>query len=471
MKIRLKNIGIISDSSLEIKGLTVITGHNNSGKTTVGKVIYSLIDAVSNIQQKSRNDRYHYALAELDKANEEFSFRYSLKHGKDEIPNECLHIFFSENFSDDIDEEGIELYIRDLISELGKLNLHNEPYQSILEKYSHRQRLNQHSYMDTFEQEKANAVSILENALFHITRDPELINYTRQSISATLSVEFSGQIQPAALADVSSAIEVTDNDRLCFKIILHDNKICDSDTPVFESSPYKRAFFIDNPFILDEPAFRKVTRYTTANLSYVNESRILTHDNKLKFILNAQNTRSIFEEEIIDEHYKKIKEKIDYILPGNFTFSDGDRFYVCNNIKLKTSNLATGSKMFSIIKMLLEKGEIDKNTILILDEPEAHLHPKWQNMFAEILILLIKEIGCHILLTTHSPNFMLALDAYMRKYEAVELCNFYQTKHNENSPFVSYQCVNNCMDTIYEDFVSFLSDMKNLRNIYMHEQE
>lgn len=94
MKIRLKNIGIISDSSSEIKGLTVITGHNNSGKTTVGKVIYSLIDAVSNIQQKSRNDRYHYALAELDKAYEEFSFRYSLKHGKDEIPNECLHIFF-----------------------------------------------------------------------------------------------------------------------------------------------------------------------------------------------------------------------------------------------------------------------------------------------------------------------------------------------------------------------------------------
>ena len=44
MKIRLKNIGIIQDSTIDINGLTVITGQNNSGKTTVGKAIYSLID-------------------------------------------------------------------------------------------------------------------------------------------------------------------------------------------------------------------------------------------------------------------------------------------------------------------------------------------------------------------------------------------------------------------------------------------
>ena len=37
MDIRLKNIGIIKDSSIRLDGLTVITGANNSGKTTVGK--------------------------------------------------------------------------------------------------------------------------------------------------------------------------------------------------------------------------------------------------------------------------------------------------------------------------------------------------------------------------------------------------------------------------------------------------
>ena len=43
MELTLKNIGIIKDSTIKLDGLTVITGPNNSGKSTVGKVLYSLI--------------------------------------------------------------------------------------------------------------------------------------------------------------------------------------------------------------------------------------------------------------------------------------------------------------------------------------------------------------------------------------------------------------------------------------------
>lgn len=134
--------------------------------------------------------------------------------------------------------------------------------------------------------------------------------------------------------------------------------------------------------ILDEPAFHKRNKYTTTNISFVNESRYITHDNKLKFLLNSA-------------------------------------------------------------------------------------HPKWQNLFVEIIVLLVKEIGCHVLLTTHSSNFMLAIDAYMRKYEITQLCNFYQTEYIDNGPFVSYKCVNDSLDLIYQDFVTYLSDAKLLRNKYL----
>ena len=35
MQIKLENIGIVKNSSIELNGLTVITGKNNSGKSTV----------------------------------------------------------------------------------------------------------------------------------------------------------------------------------------------------------------------------------------------------------------------------------------------------------------------------------------------------------------------------------------------------------------------------------------------------
>lgn len=473
MNIHLKNIGIIENSNIEIKGLTVITGQNNSGKTTVGKVIYSLIDAVSNIEQKARNDKYIYAINQLEKAYDEFSFRYSLKRGKDDIYNECLKIFFANDYREHISTEKIDTYINDLIYELKHFDINEPVYQDILERYKrplNRTKNNQ----EKFENELNNAILILQETVEDITRDPELIDYTKQSINTTLLTEFSGQIQPAAINNIVSLIEVTNDDSMCFRFEIENNEICDSNYPIYENSPFKRSYLIDNPFIFDEPAFRRATKYTTSNASYVNESRILTHENKLKFLINRSLSKSIFEESIIDERYKRIKEKIDAVLPGEFAFSDGDRFYICDNVKLKSANLATGSKMFSIIKMLLENGEIDDSTLLVLDEPEAHLHPKWQNMFAELIVLLVKEIRCNILLTTHSSNFMLAIDAYMRKHEIVDLCNFYQTEHREDGYLVNYKCVNGSLNNIYKDFVTYLTDVKMLRDefsLYNEDEE
>jgi predicted ATPase len=122
--------------------------------------------------------------------------------------------------------------------------------------------------------------------------------------------------------------------------------------------------------------------------------------------------------------------------------------------------------MFSIIKLLLEKGNLNDDTMLILDEPEAHLHPEWQNSFAEMIVLLVKELGVNILLTTHSSNFVLALDAYMRKYEIETLTNFYRTKFNE-SGLVDYECINDNINLIYQDFLQYLSEVKVLRNKYL----
>ena len=67
MQINLQNIGIVKDSSIAIDGLTVITGKNNSGKTTVGKTLYALLDAVSDIQQKATSDKIVYIQSQIEK--------------------------------------------------------------------------------------------------------------------------------------------------------------------------------------------------------------------------------------------------------------------------------------------------------------------------------------------------------------------------------------------------------------------
>ena len=38
MKITIQNIGIISEAAVEVNGITLIAGPNDSGKSTIGKI-------------------------------------------------------------------------------------------------------------------------------------------------------------------------------------------------------------------------------------------------------------------------------------------------------------------------------------------------------------------------------------------------------------------------------------------------
>ena len=66
--------------------------------------------------------------------------------------------------------------------------------------------------------------------------------------------------------------------------------------------------------------------------------------------------------------------------------------------------------------MLLMNGAIEKNGTIVLDEPEIHLHPTWQAQLAEVIVLLQKEFGLHVLLTSHSPYFIRAIETYSVKH-------------------------------------------------------
>jgi predicted ATP-dependent endonuclease of OLD family len=472
LNIKIDKIGIIKNSSIDLNGLTVVTGQNNSGKTTVGKVIYSVIDAVSNMQQKSINDRYNYINAQLIKSLDSFNFNDSIKKKFSSVSPETLSLFFNIDYNQQIDPNNIISFLNNLLFDLKNFDISISPYVELV-KATTKRTDNTEKALNVFEESKNKAISIINKTITDINRDPDLIDFARQSINKTLNLEFSSQIQPVAMPDAISSILITDDGEVCFDIKIVDNKVVENKTPVYYKSKYKKTYFIDNPFILDDlsPRYFYPRFFDIEEDSMVNSRRIISHENKLRYVINSRQTKSILEENVINENLKNIKNKIDSIIPGEFISNSEGKFYVCNDVKLKTANLATGSKMFSIIKLLLQKGEIDDETMLILDEPEAHLHPSWQNKFAEIIVLLVKELHANILLTTHSPNFMLAIDAYMRKYEIADITNFYQTEHYSDDYLVEYHCVNDNIGLIYEDFVKYLTEMKQLRNSFLHSNE
>ncbi len=52
MKLVLKNIGKVQNATVEINGITVIAGENDTGKSTVGKALFSVFNGFYNIYKE-----------------------------------------------------------------------------------------------------------------------------------------------------------------------------------------------------------------------------------------------------------------------------------------------------------------------------------------------------------------------------------------------------------------------------------
>lgn len=93
-------------------------------------------------------------------------------------------------------------------------------------------------------------------------------------------------------------------------------------------------------------------------------------------------------------------------------------------------------KTFYLLKKLIENGTIEPNSPVILDEPEVHLHPEWQLVLAEIIVLMQKYMNLNFLINSHSPYFVRAIEVYSTKYAIDSKTKYYLAKiENDLSEF------------------------------------
>ena len=57
MKLRVENFAKIRQADISVDGITVIAGENDTGKSTIGKILFSLFNATSDIDEKIRDRR------------------------------------------------------------------------------------------------------------------------------------------------------------------------------------------------------------------------------------------------------------------------------------------------------------------------------------------------------------------------------------------------------------------------------
>lgn len=183
-----------------------------------------------------------------------------------------------------------------------------------------------------------------------------------------------------------------------------------------------------------------------------------------KKIFDNASKKTAVEEIIVNNKFQNIYEKISSVCSGEIVRSNQKEYSyksADSDKLLDVRNLSTGLKTFVILKTLLLNGGIEYNGVVILDEPEIHLHPEWQLLFAELIVLLHKEFDVHILLNTHSPYFLRAIQVYSAKYEIADKCRYYLSENSGNQAAITD--VSDDIERIYARLSKPLQDLEDER--------
>ena len=191
-----------------------------------------------------------------------------------------------------------------------------------------------------------------------------------------------------------------------------------------------KAIYIDDPYAID------------INFRYGHYGHNIGREqinNILSRLLHSSNSEDLVDKIIATDKYEDIENIIDSVIIGRLIENEKGEFTLQNDEfpdGISVSNISTGVKSFLIIKKLITDNIINEKDVIIFDEPEIHLHPEWQIRYAELIVLIQKYFNLTILLTTHSPFFLRAIEVFSKKYGTEDNCTYYMAKiKNENSIF------------------------------------
>jgi len=155
-----------------------------------------------------------------------------------------------------------------------------------------------------------------------------------------------------------------------------------------------------------------------------------------------------------------IKDKVTSLMGGEFKKDEMGRYYFDKDgERIELVNTATGIKYFGIFQVLSQNNYLNENTVLVLDEPEVHLHQKWQLEMAKIIVELVNK-GVKVLVNSHSPYMIDALKYYSDKENINS--NFYLAQKNSDDTS-TISDVTMDISPIFEKLTSPLRELRKMK--------
>lgn len=428
MTFTINNIGKIRHAEVKLDGITLVVGNNNTGKTTIGRALNTFYSALYKIDNEVESQRQSQAVRCLRGFYEKFRRPMGIGPATD------LVIAFVSQADDDGSLLREELFRR------FRPRASEEDIDNLIDRIKRIRSLSR----------KAIRHQIIADA-FDEVFSSQVLSFERTEIGL-VQCEIDGH---------KVSIELSE-----------EGAVHSSDINV-----QGRAFLINSPDMLDRwgvyrflGAGRQRSAFNAGLISALNNEDDLAKDNAVENLL-------------FSDRYSRFVTKIANIIGGHFNFDknnilhfeelqgqDGD---LLEKHSFELSNVSEGLKAFGVIELMLKYRLFKDGDILVFDEPEIRLHPAWQIKYAQIIVELQREFNLKVLITTHSSNFMMALQMYARMVNKDNKINVYRIKSAGGSGRYSKVVSEDPLDwdEAYMSFITAAQEMNELHDAAYNDQD
>lgn len=446
MRLILENINKIKNADIELNGLTVIAGANDSGKSTVGRVLFSVTKALINGLNNNDKDK-------IKSIKERFSSLHRRLSSIRTIDRKLLLDYFSPIET----SRKFEALLSS--ADANTASVQKELFKIVDEKSSIIESL------DIAPRHKSLALKDLIAIKNLLAESDDYGSRFRNEFQNQIESEFSYNI--CSVATECSEIHFY-SDYGSAKIKMKENEIIKGHLDKDFDYSLTDVTFVETPL-------------------YLHLMDALYRTSTYKELENKRATIGL-SFGMVSVHIKDLMDKLDYskYLHNNSLFSRMDSFDIESIIgghfvydkkskslllvkeergqtfRYSPVNVASGIKSFGLVQLLLEMDFINESKMLIWDEPENHLHPQWQIEFAHLLVKLAKS-GIPVVVSSHSPYFIQGIRYFSNEEKMDSYVNYYLAENEDGVDGLSE--IRNVTDDLNQVFVKLAEPLNQIMNL------
>jgi len=406
--VNVEDFRAVKKAELILDGITVVAGENGCGKSTLSKLLYYLF--------KTANEYEYYLVQEVQK-----KLNYAT-YVIDELVQKygLVKIEFSKDSQKNL---------------VGIFTPINDRLQAILRFLSNK------------EEERPLDLGLVKRFYFILESNYSLSFSYNQTVTMTkllneiesIIKEISNDAYNVLQARPSSIFDVVFEEYIGEQSALKTISISEYDYPIFNSTisqigrfqSIETFAYIDTPMTIGLDVFNK-------NFEHWHDLHFLLREYKGKIsngVLGTIQTEILNGNVVVENNISKR-----FIYKRN----DGKEFDLMS--------CATGVKSFAILQLLYKNGHLNDKTLLIIDEPEVHLHPQWIVEYARLMVLLNKELGVKFFIASHNPDMVSAIKYIAEREQTDVNLNFYLAEKEADEFTYTYRHLGTEIDDIFGSF-------------------